>query len=80
MTKIEFATRLKELRASTGLSQVKFCNEVGIGERLYVFYETETHSSVPTYKNLIKMANYLNCSIDYLLCQTDKPKRYPKKN
>jgi len=75
MTKSQFVTRLKELRLKSGLSQAVVCNNTGIAQRLYEFYESENNSGVPTYKNLIKLANFFDCSIDYLLCQTDNPKR-----
>jgi len=79
MTKSQFVIRLKELRASKNLSQAALAKNVGILKRLYEIYESEKHSSIPTYKNLIVLADLFNCSIDYLLCQTDSLKRYPKK-
>ena len=73
MTKLQFAKRLKELRAKSGLSQSKICTELKITQKLYEYYESENNSRVPTYKNLIKLADFFNCSIDYLLCRTDNP-------
>jgi len=75
MNKLQFAKRLKELRMVSGLSQSAVYKKIGIAQRLYEFYESEKRSIVPTYKNLIILANFYNCSIDYLLCQTDNPKR-----
>lgn len=34
--------------------------------------------SIPTIKNLIKIANYFNCSLDYLLGRSENMKRYPE--
>ena len=75
MTKSQFVERLKTLRAQSKLTQAKVYNDIGISQTLYEYYESEKHSSIPTYKNLILLANYFDCSIDYLLCQTDNPKR-----
>jgi len=75
MTKLQFVKRLKELRIASGISQANLCKEMDIGQRLYEFYESEKYSSIPTHKNLIKLANFFDCSIDYLLCQTDNPNR-----
>jgi len=75
MTKSQFANRLKELRIATGISQTKLCESTSIGSTLYELYESENHSHMPTYKRLIALANIFECSIDYLLCQTDNPKR-----
>jgi len=75
MTKSQFVKRLKDLRAKTGLTQATVSKETNITQRLYEFYESESHTSIPTYKKLIALANFFNCSIDYLLCQTDNPVR-----
>jgi len=75
MTKSLFVKRLKSLRAASSLTQAKVHDGIGISQTLYEYYESEKHSSIPTYKNLIALANFFNCSIDYLLCQTDNPKR-----
>ena len=75
MTKKQFVTRLKDLRKQTGLSQKDLAIKLGIGSRTYEYYESENNTSIPEHKNLIKLANLFDCSIDYLLCQTDNPKR-----
>ena len=79
MTKTQFVARLKNLRASKNLSQATLCKMMSINKRLYEYYESDQHPSVPTHKNLIKLADFFDCSIDYLLCQTDSLKRYPRK-
>jgi len=75
MNKSQFVKRLKFLRATASLTQAKVYENIGISQTLYEFYESEKHSSIPTYKNLIALANFFNCSIDYLLCQTNNPTR-----
>ena len=75
MTKLELSNRLKELRKVVNLSQAQLSNDLEISQRIYEYYESPTSTHLPTCKNLIKMANYFNCSIDYILCQTENPKR-----
>jgi len=75
MIKKEFVTRLRALRTEAKLSQREVINTLKIGTRSYEHYESESSKRIPEYKNLIKLANFFNCSIDYLLCQTDNLKR-----
>jgi len=75
MTKKQFVTRLKDLRRQSGLPQKTVTTALNIVSRTYEYYESDKNSRIPEYKNLIKLANFFNCSIDYLLCQTDNPKR-----
>jgi len=75
MTKQELAGRLKELRKTAKLSQAKLSEELEISNRLYEYYESPTSKHLPTCKNLIKLATFYDCSIDYILCQTDNPRR-----
>ena len=75
MTKESFVKRLKQLRAEMGLTQATISQKIGISQRLYEYYESEKHSSFPSVKNLIILANFFNCSIDFLLCQSHIPKR-----
>jgi len=79
MTKAEFVIRLRELRAAKNISQAAAAKAIGISKRLYEIYESEKHPSIPNYKNLIVLADFYKCSIDYLLCQTDNPRRYHEK-
>jgi len=75
MTKKDFVLRLKNLREKTGLSQLALIAQVKIAPRAYHYYESINNTRIPEYKNLIKLADFFNCSIDYLLCKTDNPKR-----
>ncbi|MCL2591811.1 MAG: helix-turn-helix domain-containing protein [Defluviitaleaceae bacterium] len=75
MIKKEFVDRLKTLRTKAGLSQREIINTLKIGSRSYEHYESENSKRIPEYKNLIALASFFNCSIDYLLCQTNNPVR-----
>jgi len=67
--------RIKSLRNQLGLSQKIIAEELNIALRTYEYYETEKSTNIPEYKNLIKLSNFFNCSVDYLLCLTDNPIR-----
>lgn len=56
---------LRTLREQKGLSQIKLSTEIGISQELLSQYEIGT--SLPNILILIKLANYFNCSIDYLV-------------
>lgn len=58
---------LKRLRKSTGLSMQEFCSNSGISFSTYQNYETGKR--LPTADMLIKIADYYNVSVDYLLCR-----------
>ena len=68
--------RLKELRESNDLMQKEVANVLGITQRNYSYFETG-HTAL-TDDILIKIANFYETSIDYLLYQTDVKKRYDK--
>jgi len=64
-----FADRLKELRISQKLTQKQMAENLGITERNYQRYEATSNPSV---KTLIKIADYFDVTIDYLLGRSDK--------
>lgn len=63
--------RLKELRKSRKLTQVALQMQTGIEQALLSKYETEER--IPPTETLLKLAEYYNVSIDYILCRTEKP-------
>ncbi len=64
--------RLKYLRESELLTQKEIADILFITQRTYSYYETGTHD-IPT-QTLIKLADYYNVSVDYILGRTDNPK------
>ena len=64
--------RLKKLRQSRGISQLKLAMDLGMNQNSISRYETEQRQA--DYETLIKFADYFNVSIDYLLERTDNPK------
>ena len=65
--------RIKDLREDSDLTQQKVADAIGITQRKYSYIETGTQPL--TDELLVKLANYYQVSIDYLLRQTNNPKR-----
>ncbi len=65
-----FAERLKELRKQAHLTQVELAKRLGIGQSSYADWERGKKN--PTQENLIKLAQILNVSVDYLIGNSDE--------
>ena len=63
--------RLKELRKAKGISQLKLGMDLCMNQNTISRYETGERE--PSITELIKIADYFNVSIDYLLSRTDNP-------
>lgn len=63
--------RLAELRKSRRISQLKLAIDLNMNQNSISRYETGEREA--DYTTLIKLADYFNVSIDYLLERTDKP-------
>lgn len=63
--------RLKELRQSKNISQLKLAMDLNMNQNSISRYETGVREA--DYKTLIAFADYFNVSIDYLLERTDNP-------
>jgi transcriptional regulator with XRE-family HTH domain len=63
--------KLKELRKSRNISQLKLAMELNMNQNTISRYETGEREA--GYAELIAIANYFNVSIDYLLERTDNP-------
>lgn len=68
--------RLRELRESNDLMQREVAKALGITQRNYSYFETG--QTLLTEDILIKIANFYETSINYILYQTDVRKRYNK--
>ena len=67
--------RLRDLREDKDMNQTQIAKILGMSQTGYSKYETG-ENDIPT-EILIKLARFYNTSIDYLLGETDEPKRYP---
>lgn len=69
--------RIRDLREDKDLTQQQMAELLHIAQTTYSRYENgilDVPSAV-----LITLANFYKVSIDYILGQTDNPKRYPGK-
>lgn len=66
--------RLKELRKARKISQLKLALDLNMNQNTISRYETGEREA--DYATLIRLADYFNVSIDYLLERTNNPKRY----
>lgn len=60
---------LRKLRESKNLTQLQLSMQLEVSQELISRYELGT--SFPQPQMLIKLANFFNCSVDYLLGLTD---------
>jgi transcriptional regulator with XRE-family HTH domain len=66
--------RLRDLREDRDLNQTEVAKMLGMSQTGYSKYETG-ENDIPT-AALIKLADFYDTSIDYLLGRTDIKKRY----
>lgn len=64
--------RLKELRKKKGLSQLRMATDLNTTQNTISRYETGERE--PGIDELIKIADYFNVSVDYLIGRTENPK------
>ena len=67
----EVADRLRHLRESVKLSQVKMAEIVGVKQSSLNRYELNQAS--PNFETLTRYADYFDVSMDYIFGRTDKP-------
>lgn len=63
---------LKLLRKNKGYTQIAVQMKTGIEQALLSKFENGER--VPPTETLIRLADFYNVSIDYILCRTDNPK------
>lgn len=64
--------RLKELRKKKGISQLRLATDLSTTQNTISRYETGDRE--PGIDELIKIADYFNVSVDYLIGRTENPK------
>lgn len=65
------AERIKILAKTKGTTVKDLLNDCGLNKN--VLSTMLSRGSMPKADNLAKIADYLDCSVDYLLGRTDKP-------
>ena len=66
--------RIRDLREDKDLNQTQIAKMLGMSQTGYSKYETG-ENDIPT-AVLIQLARFYNTSIDYLLGETNDPRRY----
>ena len=66
--------RLKEIRKKRSITQLKLAMDLNISQNTISRYETGEREA--DYATLIRLADYFNVSLDYLLKRTDDPTFY----
>lgn len=66
--------RIRDLREDKDMTQTQIARMLGMSQTGYSKYETG-ENDIPT-QVLIKLAKFYKTSVDYLLGETDNPKRY----
>lgn len=64
-----FTERFVEMLQNNGITAYRVAKDTGISQGLMGEYKNGL--KFPTIQNLVKIADYLNCSTDYLLGRTD---------
>jgi len=64
-----FAERILELRKEKGISQAMLAKQLQVSYAVICYWETDR--SEPTAPNLVKIADYFDVSVDYLLGRKD---------
>lgn len=59
-----FSERLKELRLKKGLTQTELGEKVGVKQNIFTNWENGKRE--PSFENLIKLADLLEVSLDWL--------------
>ena len=64
-----FAERLLELRKEKGISQATLAKQLDVSFSVVCYWET--NRSEPTAPNLVKISDFFDVSVDYLLGRSD---------
>lgn len=67
--------RLKELRKQRNITQQRMSMDLNMSQNTISRYETGEREA--GYNELIRIADYFNVSIDYLLGRSSDPRFYP---
>lgn len=69
-------TRIKDLRTDNELTQSEVAQAIGISQRKYSYLETGKQQW--TDELLVRLAEFYQTSVDYLLKMTNEPRAYPR--
>ena len=73
---MEFKERVRQLRKEKKETQVQVAEAIGIKPRHYQRFELG--ENLPSYANLIALADHFEVTLDYLMCRTDQWQKFSK--
>lgn len=73
---LKLQLRLRDLREDSDMSQAEMAKLLGCSQQTYSRYESHT-TEIPL-EQLIRLAEYYDTSVDYLLGITSRKEVYPK--
>lgn len=68
--------RFRELREDSDKSQIEMARVLNCSQQTYSRYES--HTTEMPLESLVRLANYYDTSVDYLLGITDEKQKYPR--
>ena len=68
------SNRIKELSKNHGISISKLLSDCGLNKN--AIFTMQSSGYFPRIEAIIKIADYLDCSVDYLLGRTDNPQSH----
>ena len=69
---MEYTERILRILEAQNVTAYKLAKATGISESLFSKWREKPSSRVSS-ANLVRIADYLDCSVDYLLGRTDTP-------
>ena len=69
---MEHSQIILDLLAAKGISAYRLAKETHISESLFSKWKKNPTSDISS-SNLVRIADYLDCSVDYLLGRTENP-------
>ena len=69
---MEYSERILQILRDRGITPYRLAKDTGMTESLFSLWKTNPSSKIYA-QNLVTVADYLGCSVDYLLGRTDNP-------
>ncbi len=69
---MEYSERILQIMQNRGVTPYRLAKDTGMTESLFSLWKTNPSSKIYA-QNLVTVADYLGCSVDYLLGRTDNP-------
>ena len=69
---MEHSERILQIMEARGVTAYRVAKDAGVSESVFSEWRRKPSSNIYS-SNLVRIANYLECSVDYLLGQTENP-------